>query len=140
MQAYKDRGATTHLSYHPPCRTPRARGGVRWRLASSGWSTSRSTRPRTKVPNASALKAPKRAQPRYKIPPARQPAARPEFSQRTAGPLLTKCQSSGSRHGTGVQLTPLGELLHPPILLSQLKLSTTTPFGVFQFPSEFSPH
>eukprot|EP00962_Isochrysis_galbana_P003669 scaffold1044_cov120-Isochrysis_galbana.AAC.10 len=83
--------------------TPRARGGVRWRLASSGWSPSRWTRPRTKVPNASALTAPKRAQLRYKIPPARQPGARPDSAQRTAGPLLTICQSSGSRHGTGVR-------------------------------------
>eukprot|EP00962_Isochrysis_galbana_P033825 scaffold11383_cov123-Isochrysis_galbana.AAC.6 len=34
-----------------------------------------------------------------KSPPARQPGARPGRAQRTAGPLLTTCQSSGSRHG-----------------------------------------
>eukprot|EP00962_Isochrysis_galbana_P061032 scaffold36187_cov135-Isochrysis_galbana.AAC.3 len=47
-------------------------------------------------------------------------------TQRTAGPLLTICQSSGSRHGTGVQLTPLREN-GPPTDSTNNPLTTNCP-------------
>eukprot|EP00962_Isochrysis_galbana_P015739 scaffold4502_cov119-Isochrysis_galbana.AAC.12 len=65
-------------------KTPRARGGAQWRLASSGWSPSRRTRPRTRVPSASAWTAPKRAQHRYKNPARATARCSPWLAQSTA--------------------------------------------------------
>eukprot|EP00962_Isochrysis_galbana_P046398 scaffold18667_cov119-Isochrysis_galbana.AAC.2 len=58
-------------------KTPRARGGSQWRLASSCWSWRRLTRPRRKAPNVSALTARARARRRYDCTPERPPGTSP---------------------------------------------------------------
>jgi len=58
-------------------KTPRARGGSQWRLASSCWSWRRLTRPRRKTLNVSALTARTRVQRRYDCTPERPPGASP---------------------------------------------------------------
>eukprot|EP00962_Isochrysis_galbana_P031061 scaffold10099_cov137-Isochrysis_galbana.AAC.5 len=81
-------------------KTPRARGGAQWRLATAPAGAHRGG-----LDRGQRCQARPRGQHRRelntgtKIPPARQPDARPGFAQSTAGPLLTTCQSSGSRHG-----------------------------------------
>mmetsp|Transcript_29766 Transcript_29766/g.94797 ORF Transcript_29766/g.94797 Transcript_29766/m.94797 type:complete len:206 (-) Transcript_29766:576-1193(-) len=65
----RDTSCTRSLHLYYPLfqknKTPRARGGQRWRPDSSCWSWRRLTRPRRKAPNGSALTAPTRAQRRW---------------------------------------------------------------------------
>eukprot|EP00962_Isochrysis_galbana_P062163 scaffold52274_cov309-Isochrysis_galbana.AAC.1 len=58
-------------------KTPRARGGQRWRPDSSCWSWRRWIWPRKKARSQSALTAQMRAQHRCDCPPERPPASSP---------------------------------------------------------------
>eukprot|EP00962_Isochrysis_galbana_P001876 scaffold483_cov107-Isochrysis_galbana.AAC.10 len=71
----------------PPTKnkTPRARGGQRWRPDSSSWSWRRSTWPRKKARSESALTAQTRAQRRCDCPPERSPASPPGLAMPSAG-------------------------------------------------------
>jgi hypothetical protein len=120
-------------------KTPRARGGSRWRLAGFGWSPSRRIWARTKVSNESALKALRRAQPRYNSPPERPPWAPPGLALRHAGLAWPLSRASAPGKGSECCKRPLRESQHPP-LLPQLRLSTTTPSGVFQNSTEILTH
>eukprot|EP00962_Isochrysis_galbana_P007963 scaffold2172_cov130-Isochrysis_galbana.AAC.6 len=68
-------------------KTPRARGGggQQWRPDSSCWSWKRSTWPRKKARNESALTAQTKAQCRCNCPPEPPPASPPGHAMRTAG-------------------------------------------------------
>ena len=116
--------------------------GSRWRRSSFGWSPPRWFRPLTVVLRVSALTAPTRAHYRYDYAPARYPGARPEPAQRTAGVLRSACcLSTGQSSGSWGECSkdPFGSRCTPHYYHSK-KLSTTTPFGVFQIPVGVPTH
>eukprot|EP00962_Isochrysis_galbana_P008548 scaffold2380_cov102-Isochrysis_galbana.AAC.1 len=106
----------------------------------SCWSWRRSKWPRKKARSESALTAQTKAQHRCDCPPERSPASPPGLAPCHAlcWHSLSTGQSSGSGTGSECSKRHLRASQHPPIL-SQQKLSTTTPLGVFQILPNFNP-
>eukprot|EP00962_Isochrysis_galbana_P059257 scaffold32710_cov112-Isochrysis_galbana.AAC.1 len=108
-----------------PKKTPRARGGSQWRpAASSCWSWRRSTRPRRKALNVSALTARTRARRRYDCTPERPPGASPGMACTWLPVPDYICQSSGS--GMGSECSNPQGLAAPPMTISALAVHYTT--------------